>query len=116
MQPNIALTFVRGECIADRYMVSDVIGVGGMGVVYSAVQRAVERVVAIKTPRPELIGDPYVHARFHAEAVAGARIDHPNVVRIVESGETKGAPFIVMEHVVGVSLADYMEQNQPLPV
>jgi serine/threonine protein kinase len=116
MSRNIALTFVRGECIADRYEVSDVIGVGGMGVVYSAVQRTVERLVAIKTPRPELIDDPYVRARFRAEAVAGARIDHPNVVRIVESGETKGAPFIVMEHVVGVSLADYMEQNQPFPV
>ncbi len=116
MSGNIALTFVRGECIADRYEVSDVIGVGGMGVVYSAVQRTVERVVAIKTPRPELINDPYVRARFRAEAVAGARVDHPNVVRIVESGETKGAPFIVMEHVVGVSLADYMEQNQPFPV
>lgn len=113
---NTALTFVLGECIADRYMVSDVIGVGGMGVVYSAMQRMVERVVAIKTPRPELVDDPYVRARFRAEAVAGARIDHPNVVRIVESGESHGAPFIVMEHVVGVSLADYMEAHHPLPL
>jgi serine/threonine protein kinase len=88
--------------------------VGGMGVVYSAVQRMVDRVVAIKTPRPELIDDPYVRARFRAEAVAGARIDHPNVVRIVESGESNGAPFIVMEHVAGVSLADYMDEHQPL--
>lgn len=114
MQSNIALTFVLGECIADRYTVSDVIGVGGMGVVYSAMQRMVERLVAIKTPRPELIDDPYVRARFRAEAVAGARIDHPNVVRIVESGESNGAPFIVMEHVAGISLADYMDDHQPL--
>lgn len=94
----------RGDRIADRYVLADVIGIGGMGVVYSALQHEVESTVAIKIPRPDLVDDPYVRRRFRVEGLAGARIDHPNVVQILESGEWSGAPYLVMEHVTGQSL------------
>lgn len=94
----------RGDLIADRYVVADVAGIGGMGIVYSAIQADVESTVAIKVPRPDLVDDPYVRKRFRVEALVGSRIDHPNVVQILESGEWDGAPYLVMEHVTGESL------------
>lgn len=94
----------RGDRIADRYVLADVVGIGGMGVVYSAVQDKMASSVAIKIPRPDLVDDPYVRQRFRIEAIAGTRIDHPNVVQILESGVWQGCPYLVMEHVTGKSL------------
>jgi eukaryotic-like serine/threonine-protein kinase len=105
----------RGERIADRYVLADVVGIGGMGVVYSAVQSDVHSSVAIKLPRPDLVNDPYVRNRFHVEAIAGARIDHPNVVQILESGDWRGCPYLVMEHVTGQSLGQLSRELGVLP-
>jgi serine/threonine protein kinase len=105
----------RGDRIADRYVLADVVGIGGMGVVYSAVQRDVESTVVIKLPRPDLVDDPYVRNRFHLEAIAGARIDHPNVVQILESGQWMGCPYLVMEHVTGQSLGQLGRELGVMP-
>jgi serine/threonine-protein kinase len=105
----------RGERIADRYVLADVVGIGGMGVVYSAVQRDVDSSVAIKLPRPDLVDDPYVRNRFRLEALAGARIDHPNVVQILESGEWSGCPYLVMEHITGQSLGQLGREMGVMP-
>src|SRR5687768_3889627 len=58
------------------YLLGEVLGTGGMGVIYSAIQKSLGRRVAIKIPHPELAGDPYVTRRFRAEARASSRIDH----------------------------------------
>src|SRR5688572_29221234 len=62
-----------------NYLLGDVLGRGGMGVVYSATQRTLDRRVAIKVPHPELVADPFVLKRFRAEALAGAKLSHPNI-------------------------------------
>src|SRR5512146_2077765 len=94
----------RGDVVADRYVLADLVGVGGMGVVYAAVQRALDRTVAVKVPRAELAHDPFVRRRFRAEALAGSRVEHPNVVHVLDSGEHDGSPYVVMEHVAGSPL------------
>ncbi|HUS29752.1 MAG TPA: serine/threonine-protein kinase [Kofleriaceae bacterium] len=105
-----------GEIVADNYEIVDVLGIGGMGVVYKAVQRSLDRVVAIKLPRPELAADLVVRRRLRCEAIAGARIDHPNIVRVLDFGSHREVPFVVMEHVAGPRLAHLLAEHGPLPV
>jgi serine/threonine protein kinase len=76
-----------------------------MGVVYAAVKRHVERRVAIKLPRRELSADPLLRRQFQMEAIAGARIKHRNVVNVLDSGKQAGAPYLVMEPLVGPRLS-----------
>lgn len=96
------------------YVIGDVLGVGGMGIVYAAVQVALDRTVALKLPRRELADDPVVRKQFQMEAIAGARIRHGNVVGVVDFGVYQGAPFLVMEHVVGPRLGDLVLEEGPL--
>jgi len=105
----------RGDRIAERYVLDDVVGIGGMGIVYSALQDDVDSSVAIKLPRPDLVDDPYVRRRFNVEALAGTRIDHPNVVQVLESGTWESCPYLVMEHVAGRSLGTIGRQMGPMP-
>lgn len=106
----------RGEVIRDRYVLGDVIGTGGMGIVYAAVQTSLHRTVAIKLPKAELVGDPEVLAQFRTEAMTGAHIHHRNVVGVVDFGRHAGAPFLVMEHVVGPRLGEVVTDRGPLPL
>jgi len=106
----------RGEIVANSYRLGDVLGVGGMGVVYAAVQRSLDRIVAVKLPRPELAGDPMVRKRLQAEARASSRVEHRNSVRVLDFGDHAGAPFVVMEHVAGPRLGQILRDNGALPV
>ena len=106
----------RGELVANRYVLGNVLGIGGMGVVYAALQIALDRVVALKLPRPELAGDPHVKARFHIEALTSSRIAHRNVVRVFDYGEHAGAPYLVMEHVAGPRLGQLLAEHGALPI
>ena len=76
-----------------------------MGVVYKARQVGLDRIVAVKVirRRPPGGAEP---TRFHAEAQTVARLDHPNIVRVYDSGERDGARYLVLEHVAGGNLAD----------
>ncbi len=104
-----------GELIRDRYVLGDVIGSGGMGIVYAAVQASLHRTVAIKLPKDEHAGDPEVVARFRTEAMSGAHIHHRNVVGVLDFGVHAAAPFLVMEHVVGPRLGEVVTDRGPLP-
>jgi serine/threonine protein kinase len=95
---------MRGDVIGGAYVIGDLVGVGGMGVVYSAVQRSLGSNVVVKLPRPDLEIEPIVRHRFRTEALAGARISHRNVVRVLDYGEDRGRPFLVMEQVLGPRL------------
>jgi WD40 repeat protein len=93
------------------------LGRGGMGVVYKAVHRPLNRVVALKMI---LAGDSSADtnpARFRAEAEAVARVQHPNIVQVFEVGEAGGRPFMAMEHVPGGSLQQRLADrpHQPRP-
>jgi eukaryotic-like serine/threonine-protein kinase len=92
-----------------RYEVVALIAQGGMATVYRAHDRQLDRVVALKVPRPEFARDGDFCEQFHREARAAARLAHPNVVAVHDSGEERGLPFIVMELVDGQTLRAMLE-------
>jgi serine/threonine protein kinase len=106
----------RGDLIDESYRLGALLGIGGMGVVYAAIQCSLGRTVALKLPRPELVSDPVACRRFRTEALAGSRINHRNVVRVLDYGEVHGAPYLVMEYVAGPRLGDLVLERGSLPV
>ncbi|CAN5838412.1 hypothetical protein BH11MYX3_BH11MYX3_27760 [soil metagenome] len=99
---------------AGRYVLGEVLGSGGMGTVYSALQLSLGRQVAIKIPHAELAADPFVVSRFRAEALAGGRLAHRNVARVIDFGNADGALFLVMELVPGVALDTTIAEDGPV--
>src|SRR5262249_21555243 len=90
------------------YEVLGVLGRGGMGVVYRAWQKGLNRLVALKMVHAGAQASPQVLARFRVEAEAVARLQHPNIVQIHEVGQYTGSPFLVFELVEGPSLAQWL--------
>src|SRR5207248_5059573 len=82
----------------------EMIGRGGMGVVYRAEQTALHRQVAVKLITPELAHDTALQQRFEQEARLAASIDHPNIVPVHEAGEQDGLLYITMQYVKGSDL------------
>lgn len=105
-----------GKVLEDRFEILSRIGEGGTGVVYKAKQVTVDRIVAIKVLGAHVSSDPSWVKRFHNEARAAARLDHPNTVRLIDFGQTKeGLLFIAMEFLQGKSLADEIVRLGKLP-
>src|SRR5438046_2875351 len=86
-----------------------------MAEVWRARDEVLARVVAGKVLRPELADDQGVAERFQREAVAAARLTHPNIVAVFDTGEEDGTRYIVMEHVSGRSLREVLDDEGPLP-
>jgi serine/threonine protein kinase len=104
-----------GRTINDAYLVQERIGAGGMGHVYRAIQINLGRPVALKLLRPGLASEATVVQRFHREARACSRLHHPNVIQVLDFGQTEdGRLFIVMEYVPGCSLLDVLHHESPL--
>jgi tRNA A-37 threonylcarbamoyl transferase component Bud32/dienelactone hydrolase len=97
------------------YEILDQLGAGGMGVVYRARDTRLQRDVAIKVLPLGMLGDDLVRARFRREALALAKLNHPNVATLYDVGEQDDVSYIVMECVAGESLADKIARG-PLPV
>ena len=101
-----------GTIIGERYKIEDVIGEGGVSVVYRCAHSFLRKDVAIKVLRPELATMPPVVERFHREARSVAQLDHPNIVRVIDFGKSStGSLFLVMDLIDGVSLADEIERE-----
>ena len=100
-----------GEIVGFNYVLEDVLGIGGMGIVYSAVQQSLGRPVAVKVPRPELAALPGLHARFRREAHVAGRLWHRNIISVIDYGECEGAPFLVMERVHGLLLGRVIAEH-----
>ncbi|MGH2759543.1 MAG: Stk1 family PASTA domain-containing Ser/Thr kinase [Actinomycetota bacterium] len=102
--------------LAGRYEVVRRVGVGGMADVYLADDTKMGRQVALKILHPQYAGDDSFIERFRREALAAARLQHPNIVQIYDSGQQGDFNFIVMEYVEGRSLKDYLADEGPLEV
>jgi predicted Ser/Thr protein kinase len=103
------------EVLLGRYQLLEVIGRGGMGVVYRAADRVLDRIVAVKVLAVDHAEEPTFVARFEREARAAAALSHRNIVAVYDSGHDGHARFIVMECVAGANLAQLVGQRGPLP-
>jgi serine/threonine-protein kinase len=107
---------VPGQMLANRYEIRKVLGAGGMGMVYKALDRELGETVAVKTLRPEFMeSDPTALDRFRSEIRLARRISHRNVVRTHDIGEVDGLYYITMEFVEGSSLKDLIVSRGRLP-
>ena len=104
-------TQAASRLVAGRYRLGPVIGRGAMGVVYRAHDERLARDVAVKFLRKDLAAHESVRDRFEGEAMAAARLLHPNVVTVFDSGEENGEPHIVMECLPGRTLADELREG-----
>jgi tetratricopeptide (TPR) repeat protein/predicted Ser/Thr protein kinase len=104
-----------GSVIGDRYELVKLLGEGGMGAVYKALDRELDRVVALKVIRSELAGHPTALQRFKQELILARKVTHRNVVRIFDLGVAQGMRFITMEFVEGRDLSSLLEERQKLP-
>src|SRR4030095_9641152 len=108
-------TLPPGTVLGARYEIVKTLGVGGMGAVYSAFDRQLTRVVALKTILPEMGASPAALKRFKQEVLLAPKIVHKNVVRIFDMGEDAGTKFITMEFIEGVDLKDLIQRRGKLP-
>jgi serine/threonine protein kinase/WD40 repeat protein len=99
-----------------KYRVLGLVGQGGMGAVYRAEHRRMERTVALKVINPGLIRNPATVQRFQQEVRTAARLIHPNIVTAHDADEAGGLHFLVMEYVEGRSLAELVREGGPLPI
>ena len=104
------------RALGDDYELLEEIGAGGFGRVYRAHDLGLERDVAIKVLHPSLTADPAVVERFRREAQLAARLRHPNIVSIYDIAGRAGLQWYTMELVPGLSLAQLVAQQGPLPV
>ncbi len=99
-----------------RYRILQLLGAGGMGVVYKAEHRLMERVVALKVINRQLTARTRAVERFRLEVKAAARLHHPNIVTAHDAEQAADLHFLVMEYVDGISLAQLVEKRGPLPI
>jgi eukaryotic-like serine/threonine-protein kinase len=106
-----------GTLFANRYEVKELLGTGGMGVVYRAFDRELQEPVAIKTLRPEVLeGSGVALERFKQEIRLARKLAHRNIVRTYDLGEVNGTYYLTMEYVEGTSLKQLIATRGPLPV
>ena len=98
-----------------QYEILECLGRGGMGVVYKARQKSLDRIVAIKILPPERVGEAKFSERFAIEAATLAKLSHPNIVTVHDFGVADGLFFIVMEYVDGVNLRDLLREGKLEP-
>ncbi len=103
-----------GTILGTRYEIIQMLGQGGMGAVYKAKDRELERFVALKVIRPQLAMDPEILARFKQELILARQVTHKNVIRIFDLGEADGIKFITMEFIEGQDLKSLITEKGKL--
>ena len=100
-----------------QYELVSELGQGGMGRVFKAYERSLDRYVALKVLRSDLAEDEEYARRLIREAQANAKLEHQNVASIYSAGKDKGQLYIAMQYIDGMTLDEYIEKQQgPLPV
>ncbi len=103
-----------GKLLDNRYEILQVLGTGGMAVVYKALCHRLNRYVAVKILKDEYAKDEQFRNRFHAESHAVAMLSHPNIVAVYDVSRSNSIEYIVMELIDGMTLKQYMERRGPL--
>ncbi len=99
-----------------RFQIRRVLGQGGFGVVFLAWDPVLRRELALKVPQPEALVTPEARKRFEREARAAARLDHPNIVPVYESGSVGTVAYIATAYCPGPTLAEWLaQQSKPVP-
>jgi serine/threonine-protein kinase len=98
----------EGELVGDTYQIGDLIGIGGMGQVFEAWDRTLERRVALKISRPDVDG-----AYLDREGKLLARFNHPGIVTVHHRGRHEGCEYVVLERLFGLTLSQHLEQRGP---
>lgn len=104
-----------GKRLDGRYEIQEIVGVGGMSVVYKAHDEIDDRTVAIKVLKEELLESEEFRRRFKNESKAIAVMDHPNIVKVYDVGLGDRVQYIVEEYIDGITLKEYIEQQGVLP-
>ena len=107
-----AAVFQVGEVLNGRYEILQLLGEGGMGAVYKAADRELDRFVGLKVIRPELASNPSILARFKQELLLAHQVTHRNVIRIYDLAEAEGVKFITMEFVDGTDLRTQIREKK----
>ncbi|WP_405635524.1 serine/threonine protein kinase [Streptomyces sp. NBC_01178] len=113
---------MSGRIIADRYELAALLGQGGMGQVWTAYDRRLDRRVAVKLLRPDRVAGPTggdaadeLRRRFVRECRVTAQVDHPGLVTVHDAGEDGDDLYLVMQYVEGADLADHLAEHDPYP-
>ena len=100
-----------GKRLDGRYEIHDVIGVGGMAIVYKAYDNIDDRIVAVKILKDEYLANEEFRRRFKNESKAIAVLSHPNIVKVYDVSFGDRLQYIVMEHIEGITLKEYIEER-----
>ncbi len=107
-------TLQPGTLLGERYEVVKILGEGGMGAVYKARDRELNRMVALKVIRPDLARNQAIIDRFKQELILSHQVTHKNVIRIYDLGEAEGMKFITMEYIEGEDLRSIIHKKKKL--
>jgi len=110
-----ATIFREGDILGERYEITKLLGMGGMGAVYKAHDIKVGRTVGLKVIRPDLAENPAILARFKQDLILARQITHKNIIRIHDLNEADGVNFITMEFVEGEDLRTILTRRGKLP-
>src|SRR5262245_52931646 len=99
-----------------KYRIERVLGAGGMGTVYLAVDSELRRTVALKVLSTDKAANPQLVRRFKSEGQAAARLEHENIVKVFEAGEINGQLFIALEFIDGIDVQELLSKRGRLPV
>ncbi|MBL8793175.1 MAG: protein kinase [Planctomycetia bacterium] len=119
LTPFQANQIVRGQCqelVLGSYIILDRLGEGGTGQVFKARHRSMQRIVAVKVLRRDLVQDKEAVARFYREIKVVSQLSHPNVIHPLDAGPIGASHMLVMEYVEGTDLERLVKQRGPLPV
>lgn len=113
-----AVALLKGQpnLLIDKYLILDLIDTGGMGTVFKAMHRPMNRIVAIKMISKHLVASPEQVQRFLREVRVAATLENVNIVRAYDADQCKGAHFLVMEYVRGEDLAKIVRRDGPMTV
>lgn len=101
-----------GTVLGNRYEIVEKVGVGGMAIVYKAMDKLLNRYVAVKILRSEFWGNEEFIRRFNIESQAAASLSHPNIVSIYDVGQSDDMQYIVMEYIEGKTLKEYIAEKK----